>query len=152
MTRAEVLALQVELNAQGFGPLTPDGQYGPATAAAYRAYLDALDPRTPSIIPPAERPWWAKPAILSGAASVLAALAGLAGWRLDAGVLSEVLSALTLLVPGALALYAGAKGEAPLDTRQLAPGLRRPRPGPEPERLPLPPERPAADPRGHFSD
>ncbi|MBP8285129.1 MAG: peptidoglycan-binding protein, partial [Chromatiaceae bacterium] len=124
MTRAEVLALQAELTAQGFGPLTPDGQYGPATAAAYRAYLDALDPRTPSLIPPPERPWWAKPALLGGAASVLVALAGLAGWSLDAQVLSEVLSALASLVAGVLALYAGARGEAPLDKSQLAPGLR----------------------------
>ncbi len=152
MTRAEVLALQAELTAQGFGPLTPDGQYGPATAAAYRAYLDALDPRTPSLIPPPERPWWAKPALLGGAASVLVALAGLAGWSLDAQVLSEVLSALASLVAGVLALYAGARGEAPLDKSQLAPGLRHYRLGPDPERLPLSPERPAADPRGLFGE
>jgi peptidoglycan hydrolase-like protein with peptidoglycan-binding domain len=160
MTRAQVLALQTELNAQGFGPLTPDGQYGPDTAAAYRAYLDALDPRTPSLIPPAERPWWAKPALIGGATSVLVALAGLTGWHLDASLLGEILSALATLVAGALALYAGARGEAPLDTRQLAPGVRRVAPGrvagagavpAGPERLPVSPERPA-DPRGLFSD
>lgn len=161
-SRDQVLALQTELNAQGYGPLAADGQYGPATAAAYRAYLDHLDPATPSLIPPPERPWWAKPALLSGAASLLVALAGFAGWTLDVNQLAEMLSALATLVAGALALYAGARGEAPLDRTQWAPGLRRPRLGPSPERVPGPeclpvptdgaPAADAPDPRGAFHD
>ncbi len=166
LNRDQVLALQIELNAQGYGPLTADGQYGPATAAAYRAYLDHLDPATPSLIPPPERPWWAKPALLSGAASVLVALAGFAGWTLDVNQLAEMLSALATLVAGALALYAGARGEAPLDRSQWAPGVRRVRLGPNPESepghecLPVPtdgpapagPATPSDDPRGAFHD
>lgn len=164
-SRDQVLALQTELNAQGYGPLAADGQYGPATAAAYRAYLDHLDPATPSLIPPPERPWWAKPALLSGAASLLVALAGFAGWTLDVNQLAEMLSALATLVAGALALYAGARGEAPLDRTQWAPGLRRTRLGPSPERVPgpeclpvptdgAPASGPASgdDPRGAFHD
>lgn len=157
MTRDQVLSLQTELNAQGYGPLVPDGQYGPATAAAYRAYLDHLDPSTPSLIPPPERPWWAKPALLGGAASVLVALAGLAGWTLDADTLAETLSALASLVAGLMALYAGVRGEAPLDRAQVAPGMRLYRlDPPNADRLPVPADSQPApnvtDPRGAFHD
>lgn len=153
MTPAATRALQAELNRLGYGPLAEDGLYGRHTAAAYQRYLaehPAPGPVATPPAPPAPVPWWTSRALWGALTTVAAALAGLAGYAIDAAQLEEIaLSAITL-ASGLLALVGTLRRRAPIDATLVA------RVGDRPLRLPLRPDRGAAagpgpDPRGAFT-
>jgi hypothetical protein len=122
MTKAEIIALQESLNRQG-AHLKVDGRYGPATRAAYAAYLDR-DSTVPTIVPPAPKPWWASKTAIAILSTLLVSGASLAGITLDGAQLTETLLAATTLITSLLALWANAHRDAPIDRGALLPGVR----------------------------
>jgi peptidoglycan hydrolase-like protein with peptidoglycan-binding domain len=177
MTPDTVAALQAQLNAHaarlGYAPLVVDGRYGPKTDALYRAYLDALDPSTPSLAPPPERPWYASKLFLGGLAALAVSAFGLERVGLSSDLLGQGLDLVVNAALGLLALWGAWRGQAPLDRGAVLPGVRLPPRayptappplGPPPggvdlqpgaDRLPVRPHRPPApdaDPRGVFRD
>jgi uncharacterized protein YcfJ len=49
--------------------------------------------------------WWQSKTIIGASATIIAALAGLAGWQIGAGELSEILTAAATVAGGGLAIY-----------------------------------------------
>ena len=121
MTRNEIIQLQRDLNARGYGPLVIDGRYGQATASAYQEFL-AITPA-----PPAAKPWWTSRAQVGWILAIgLNLLSRWLGVELDADAwipaILEVLSGISAIV----GLYGNTKREAPIDQTLVAPGLRLP--------------------------
>lgn len=124
MTHAEIIALQQQLNAAG-AALTVDGVYGPATAQAYQAWLNANTPADmPTPAPPAAKPWWASRAILGLLATLIANLASRSGYVVEAGALTDALLQLVEVGGLVVALWGTVRRTAPLDPSLVAPGLR----------------------------
>lgn len=151
MDKSEITKLQQRLVNAGFS-LQVDGHYGPATAEAYRRYLNGLGPTDPEPaadtlpVPPAPKPWWNSTAYRSSLAQLLISLAALAGLSLDptqvSGVLTSIASivglttgqeattvaqwavALSSLVAAAAGLWGTAKRSAPIDGNLILPGVR----------------------------
>lgn len=116
MTRVETLKIQRQLG------LKQDGIYGPKTAAAYQAWLNANTPETmPTPAPAAAKPWYLSRAVVGILVSMGALIANFWGWEVD------VEEAVTL-VAGAGGLIAALVGtlrrRAPIDGSILAPGVR----------------------------
>lgn len=119
MTRAETLEIQRQLG------LMADGIYGPKTAAAYQAWLDAnTTQEMPTPAPPAAKPWWTSRAIWGLLATVVANIAGRSGWVIDSEGLTNVLLQAVEVAGLALALFGTVRRTAPLDPGLVAPGLR----------------------------
>lgn len=130
MNRSETLDLQHRLISAGF-PLTADGRYGPATAEAYRRYLNGLGPNDPPAAavdslpaPPPVKPWWASKAVLGSLTTILVAVASLFGLALPQDQVGLILSSLAGLVSGGLALYGSITRKAPIDPLLVLPGVR----------------------------
>ena len=84
MTRAEILSIQRQLG------LTPDGIYGPKTAAAYQAWLNANTIEAmPTPAPRPAAPWWRHKVVLGLLATILAGVT--ARWGVDANELTDIL-------------------------------------------------------------
>ena len=144
MTRNEVLALQRQLNAEGYALVT-DGVYGPNTARAYQEWLNANTPEvvtTPA--PNPVTPWWRHKVVLGLLAAVLAGFTS--RWGIEGDELTNIL----LKIAEAAGLLLAAWGTAPsratgVDPRLVAPGLRLPT-----RAAPVPPDGPADRPAGPF--
>ena len=118
----EIAELQTKLKEQGFD-LEVDDIYGQKTRDAYAAYLDR-DSRVPTIVPPANKPWWTSKTAIFALTTVLISLSALFGITLDAQTLTETLTALATLVSGLLTLWANARRSGSIDSSLVAPGLR----------------------------
>ena len=112
MTRAEILTIQRQLG------LKADGIYGPKTAQAYQAWLDANTvPSMPTPAPAPAAPWWRHKVVLGLLATVLAGVT--ARWGVDANELTEILLKAAELAGLALAAW----GTAPSQARPVDPTL-----------------------------
>lgn len=141
MTKSEIYELQIKLNKLGYGPIEVDGQYGKNTEAAYRRYLDELDPTVPTVIPAPEQKWWMSKALIGGAATVLVSIIGIFGYELDVEFTSQMITSIITLITGVLAVVGTVKNRAPIDTTYV-----------NPFNQPKPLTKPYEDPRGSFSD
>ena len=143
-----IKSLQARLNELGYGPLTVDGVYGPRTQAAYRRYLDEVDPDTPTFTPEAPKPWWTSRTILGLAASGIALLVSRWGWQVDDEHLTQLLTEAVQFGGLVLAFWGTVRRAGPIDQTLVA------RVGDRDLRLPVRAERAAAadDPRGAFRD
>jgi hypothetical protein len=125
MTRDQIHNLQRSLNQQGYGPLAVDGVYGPATHAAYQRRLTHSDmPDALSVAPPAAKPWWASRAIWGALATIIASLAGLAGYEFDTETTTTLLVSLVTLIAGLVSWWGTIKRKAPIDSTLVVPNLR----------------------------
>jgi peptidoglycan hydrolase-like protein with peptidoglycan-binding domain len=120
----EVSELQTKLTELGFGPLTVDGQYGPKTEAAYRMYLDTVNPEMPSVAPAAEVPWYLSRAMIGALATIISALLGIAGWAVDSGQLANIITSLIALVGGVIAIVGTLNRKGRIDKTAVLPGIR----------------------------
>ena len=132
MTRDEIVQLQRDLNARGYGPLVVDGRYGPATAEAYQEFLAV----TPAPVP--AKPWWTSRAIIGALVTLVIGLAGLFTdlGGLDTGALTDALVSIATGGAGLLALWGSIRRQAPIDPTLVAPGLRLPARGVPSDELP----------------
>ncbi|MBP6733524.1 MAG: hypothetical protein KA142_02325 [Chromatiaceae bacterium] len=131
MTRAGTLTIQRQLNAAGWR-LREDGIYGPATARAYQAWLNAHTPESmPTPAPVAAKPWYLSRAILGLLASAAATLAGQAGWMVNADEITALLVQLVEVGGLVLAFIGTVRRRAPIDPTLAAPGLRFPTRAPD---------------------
>ena len=148
LTKARVQSLQARLNELGYGPLTVDGVYGQRTQAAYRRYLDEVDPDTPTVIPEAAKPWWSSRTLLGLVASAMALIVSRWGWQVDGEHLTQLLTEAVQFGGLVLAFWGTVRRAGPIDRTLVA------RVGDRDLRLPVRAERAAAadDPRGAFRD
>lgn len=127
MNKEQIFRAQHAINAAGLGPVVVDGVWGPRTAAAYAALVRESDLGGAGVsmpTPAAPKPWWTSRAILGALATIAAGIAGFAGVSLDAGQLSETLTAIATAVGGMLALWGTIKRKAPIDSTRVLPGVR----------------------------
>ena len=119
MTRAEILALQQQLNAAG-ATLTVDGVYGPATAQAYQAWLNTNTPESmPTPVPKGAAPWWRHKVVLGLLATVLAGITS--RWGVDADELTAILLQLAEVAGLVLAAWGTVPAQSvPVDTSLVA--------------------------------
>jgi hypothetical protein len=118
-TREETLELQQYLNNRGYGPLVIDGYYGTKTAEAYKSYLDGH----PGIAPPAPVYWWTSTRAIGYISTILAGVAGIAGYAIEAEDLSSLLIAIGTVASGVLSIYGTIKSKGPVDTQRISPNL-----------------------------
>ena len=142
MTANEIASLQQQLGVKA------DGIYGPKTAAAYQAWLNANTPaEMPTPAPRGATPWWRHKVVLGLLASVLAGIT--ARWGVDASELTDIL----LKIAEVAGLLLAAWGTAPSQATPVDPTLVA-RVGGESVRLPGPhpvlPERNPNQPPGPF--
>lgn len=109
MERQKIIELQTRLTELGYDPGPVDGWYGEKTRRAYQQYLDALDAQTPSVTPAPDKPWWVSRAVIGSGVTIIASLAGVAGWAVDAGALTDLVVSLLTLGFGALAFIGTVK-------------------------------------------
>ena len=127
MTKAEVIALQREINEKTGFKLAEDGIYGPATAEAYQYYIDQITPRrVPTPVPPAPKPWWQSRAIWGLIATIVAGVAQRYGYEVDKDGLTNLFLQIIEVGGLALALFGTVRRHQPLDATLVAPGLRLP--------------------------
>lgn len=121
MTKSEIITIQRQLNAAGLS-VKIDGVYGPETAAAYQAWLNANTPESmPTPAPAAAKPWFLSRAVIGILVSMAALAANVWGWEID------VEEATTLAVGAGgllMALVGTLRRRAPIDGSVLAPGVR----------------------------
>lgn len=121
MTKSEIITIQRQLNAAGWS-VKIDGVYGPETAAAYQAWLNANTPESmPTPAPAAAKPWFLSRAVIGILVSMAALAANVWGWEID------VEEATTLAVGAGgllMALVGTLRRRAPIDGSVLAPGVR----------------------------
>ena len=131
MTRAETLTIQQQLNAAGWR-LKEDGVYGPVTARAYQAWLNAHTPEAmPTPAPVAAKPWYLSRAILGLLASAAATLAGQAGWMVNADEITALLVQLVEVGGLVLAFIGTVRRRQPIDPTLVATGVRYPTRAPD---------------------
>lgn len=151
MTKSEIYELQVKLNKLGYGPIEEDSQYGKNTEAAYRRYLDDLDPNVPTVIPLPEKKWWMSKALIGGAATILVSIIGIFGYELDAEFTSQMITSLITLITGVLAVIGTIKNKGAIDTTYVNP-FNQPKPLTRPYEDSFNQPKPYEDPRGSFKD
>lgn len=121
MTKSEIITIQRQLNAAGWS-VKIDGVYGPETAAAYQAWLNANTPESmPTPAPAAAKPWFLSRAVIGILVSMAALAANVWGWEID------VEEATTLAVGAGgllMALVGTLRRRAPINGSVLAPGVR----------------------------
>ena len=121
MTKSEIITIQRQLTAEGLS-VKIDGVYGPETAAAYQAWLNANTPESmPTPAPAAAKPWFLSRAVIGILVSMAALAANVWGWEID------VEEATTLAVGAGgllMALVGTLRRRAPIDGSVLAPGVR----------------------------
>ncbi len=119
MTRAEILSIQRQLG------LTPDGIYGPKTAAAYQRWLNESTVESmPTPAPPAAKPWYLSRAVIGILVSLIAVIAERMGWTVNANELTSLLVQLAEVGGLALAFIGTVRRRAPIDSGLIAPGVR----------------------------
>lgn len=112
MTANETATLQQQLGVKA------DGIYGPQTAEAYQAWLDANTPESmPTPAPKGATPWWRHKVVLGLLASVLAGIT--ARWGVEADELTEIL----LKIAEVAGLLLAAWGTAPSQATPVDPTL-----------------------------
>lgn len=112
MTKTETIVLQQNLGVKA------DGIYGPKTADAYQAWLNAnTPPEMPTPAPRGATPWWRHKVVLGLLASVLAGIT--ARWGVDANELTEIL----LKIAEVAGLLLAAWGTAPSQATPVDPTL-----------------------------
>lgn len=79
---------------------------------------------TNSGMPDGPKPWWKSRAIIGSIVSVAAGAAGVAGWSVDAAATTDLVLSLITVISGALAWWGTVKRDAPIDKRQVLPGVR----------------------------
>jgi len=119
-----VLELQKRLNKLGYGPLKEDNQYGKNTADAYKAYLDDIDPDTPTIYPTAESKWWMSKPFIGALATILVSIIGIFGYTLDSELLTQIIFSLLTLSTGVYAAVNTIKNKSAIDTTNVNPFKR----------------------------
>lgn len=128
-TREEKRRIQQDLIRLGFlDPLLPsgddadDGIWGPVTDRAYAQYWATrpVEISIPMVSPAPAEPWWVSGTHWSLLGIVLSGVLGLAGWQLDAGELTAVLSMAAATIGGAIGLYRNAKRAHPIDPTLMA--------------------------------
>ncbi|MBP8197367.1 MAG: hypothetical protein KAX64_02285 [Chromatiaceae bacterium] len=114
MTKTETIVLQQNLGVK------PDGIYGPKTADAYQAWLNAnTPPEMPAPAPRGATPWWRHKVVLGLLASALAGIT--ARWGVDANELTAILLKLTEVAGLVLAAWGTAPSQAtPVDPTLVA--------------------------------
>ncbi len=123
MTRAEIIALQRQLNADG-SRLVVDGVYGQRTAEAYQDWLNQHTPEnvaTPA--PPAAKPWYLSRAVIGILIAGVALIANYWGVEIDVEKATELAVAGAGLV---LALVGTVRRKSSIDPTLVAFGLRLP--------------------------
>lgn len=151
MTKTEILVLQRKLNSLGYGPIREDGQYGKNTEAAYRKYLDELDPNVPTVIPAPEKKWWMSKTLIGGLATVIVSLIGIFGFELDAELASQIITSTITLVTGILAIVGAIKNKGAIDTTYINP-FNQPKPMTPEDRRKYANQMDNEDPRVSFRD
>jgi peptidoglycan hydrolase-like protein with peptidoglycan-binding domain len=112
MTKTETVALQQSLGVKA------DGVYGPKTAAAYQAWLNAhTPPEMPTPAPRGATPWWRHKVVLGLLASALAGIT--ARWGVDANELTDIL----LKMAEVAGLLLAAWGTTPAQSSPVDPTL-----------------------------
>lgn len=128
MDRARIIELQRQLiERRLLPPGADDGVWGPKTAAAYDVYIQRQhgDDVLAKAAPPAAKPWWQSKALLGALGTIVVGLAGLAGWEVDSGQVTELLVGLGALVSGIVAFVGTVRRKAPVDPDLVLPGVRR---------------------------
>ncbi len=124
MTKAEILTLQRDLKARGYG-LVVDGVYGPRTAEAYQDWLNQHTPQdvvTPA--PPAAKPWYLSRSVIGILVSAVAVIAERMGWMVNSDELTILVMQLLEFGGLALAFVGTVRRRAPIDSTLVAPGMR----------------------------
>lgn len=121
MTKQEIIKLQIKLNEAGYGPLVVDGKYGTKTEEVYRKYLDELDPKVPTVIPPPKKPWWTSKAVLGSLATIIASILGVVGYSIDASMISEILVASVTAITGILSLIGTINRKGEIEKESFVP-------------------------------
>lgn len=127
MTKQEIVQLQIKLNKLGYGPIQVDGQYGKNTEAAYRKYLDELDPSVPTVIPPPEEKWWMSRALIGALATIIVGIIGMFGYQLDNQFVTEMIISAITVITGIITVIGTIKRKAPIDTKYINP-FNQPKP------------------------
>lgn len=131
MTPAETLKIQRQLNAAGW-QLEVDGIYGPATARAYQAWLNANTPEAmPTPAPAGAKPWWQSRAVIGVLVSLIAVITERMGWIVDANTLTTLVVQVAEVAGLAMAFVGTVRRRAPIDPTLAAPGLRFPTRAPD---------------------
>lgn len=131
MTPAETLKIQRQLNAAGW-QLEVDGIYGPATARAYQAWLNANTPEAmPTPAPAGAKPWWQSRAVIGVLVSLIAVITERMGWIVDADTLTTLVVQVAEVAGLAMAFVGTVRRRAPIDPTLAAPGLRFPTRAPD---------------------
>lgn len=155
MNREDTITLQRDLNARGFGPLTVDGIYGPATAGAYARLIQISDAGGighAMPVPAAAKPWWTSRALIGSLATVILSVIGMfTGISIDAGAVTDALYALLTAIFGVITLVGTLRRQAPIDPTLALPGVRLGADRLPSERLPTVPDDTKRDPPGGFS-
>lgn len=114
MTKTETIVLQQNLGVKA------DGIYGPKTADAYQAWLNAnTPPEMPTPAPRGATPWWRHKVVLGLLASVLAGIT--ARWGVDADELTEILLQVAEVAGLVLAAWGTVPAQSvPVDTTLVA--------------------------------
>ena len=114
MTRAETLEIQRQLG------LTPDGIYGPKTAAAYQAWLNSNTVESmPTPAPKPAAPWWRHKVVIGLLATALAGITS--RWGIDGNELTAILLQLAEVAGLVLAAWGTVPAQAvPVDTTLVA--------------------------------
>ena len=121
MTKAEIIEIQRQLG------LKQDGIYGPQTAAAYQAWLNANTAESmPTPSPAAAKPWYLSRAVIGILVSGIAVITERMGWIVDANTLTTLLVQLAEVLGLALAFVGTVRRRAPIDGTLVAPGVRYP--------------------------
>lgn len=112
MTKTETVVLQQNLGVKA------DGIYGPKTADAYQAWLNANTPASmPTPAPRAAAPWWRHKVVLGLLASAIAGIT--ARWGVDANELTAIL----LKIAEVAGLLLAAWGTTPAQSSPVDPTL-----------------------------
>lgn len=80
-------------------------------------------------LPDAPKPWWLSRAVVGSVVTVAVGLAGIAGWSVDAAATTELVLSLLTMLSGALAWWGTVQRKAPIDQKQVLPGVRLPSAG-----------------------
>jgi peptidoglycan hydrolase-like protein with peptidoglycan-binding domain len=124
MTPAETLKIQRQLNAAGW-QLEVDGIYGPATARAYQAWLNANTPEAmPTPAPAGAKPWWQSRAVIGVLVSLIAVITERMGWIVDANTLTTLVVQIAEVAGLALAFVGTVRRRAPIDGGLIVRGVR----------------------------
>lgn len=145
MTQDEIIKIQEQLVKAGW-PVEIDGIYGPATAEAYQAWLNANTPADmPTPAPPAPKPWYLSRTIIGILVSVIAVIAERMGWMVDSNDLTVLVMQLLEVGGLALAFIGTVRRRAPIDGGLIVRGVRYAN-----TTYPVPPDRPTDRPTGPF--